>query len=110
RGGRMRKRRQPLQVSTFPFLAVLLCTMGALLLLLLVIDRQAREVVRRKALLAASLVTEDRQRAAERQAEWERRRRELQALLARETAEVQGQVKATRGKADASSRALQEEE
>ena len=37
----MRRRRQTLQVSTFPFLAVLLCAMGSLILLLLVIDRRA---------------------------------------------------------------------
>ena len=37
----MRSRRHKLQVSTFPFLAVLLCAMGALLLVLLVMDRRA---------------------------------------------------------------------
>src|ERR687884_615798 len=37
----MRTRRQRLQVSTFPFLAVLLCAMGSLILLLLVMDRRA---------------------------------------------------------------------
>ena len=31
----MRQRRQRLQVSTFPFLAVLLCAMGSLILLML---------------------------------------------------------------------------
>src|SRR5438477_387435 len=80
----MRKRRQRLQVSTFPFLAVLLCTMGSLLLLLLVIDRQAKAVARRKALLAVAKAADDRQRDADRQAEWERRRRGLQELRRRE--------------------------
>jgi hypothetical protein len=37
----MRKRKK-LEVSTFPFLAVLLCTMGSLILLLLVIDKQVK--------------------------------------------------------------------
>ena len=37
----MRRRRHKLEVSTFPFLAVLLCAMGSLILLLLVIDRRA---------------------------------------------------------------------
>ena len=37
----MRSRRHKLQVSTFPFLAVLLFAMGALLLGLLVMDRRA---------------------------------------------------------------------
>ena len=38
----MRRRRQTLHVSTFPFLAVLLCAMGSLILVLLVMDRRAR--------------------------------------------------------------------
>jgi hypothetical protein len=46
----MRPRRNLLQVSTFPFLAVLLCAMGSLILLLLVIDRRAKVVARAKAM------------------------------------------------------------
>ena len=42
----MRRRRQTLQVSTFPFLAVLLCTMGSLLLVLLAVDRKAKLAAR----------------------------------------------------------------
>jgi hypothetical protein len=38
----MRRRRKHLEVSTFPFLAVLLCAMGALILVLLSMDRKAR--------------------------------------------------------------------
>ena len=45
----MKRRRQGLQVTTFPFLAVLLCAMGSLILLLLVIDRRAKVVARAKA-------------------------------------------------------------
>src|SRR5438132_1230277 len=45
----MKRRTQRLQVSTFPFLAVLLCAMGSLILLLLVIDRRAKAVARAKA-------------------------------------------------------------
>ena len=44
----MRRRRHTLQVSTFPFLAVLLCAMGSLILLLLVLDRRAKVVARAK--------------------------------------------------------------
>ena len=42
----MRRPRSRLTVSTFPFLAVLLCAMGALILLLLVFDRRAKEAAR----------------------------------------------------------------
>jgi hypothetical protein len=44
----MRKRKK-LEVSTFPFLAVLLCTMGALILLLLVMDKKAKKAAFEKA-------------------------------------------------------------
>lgn len=44
----MRKRKK-LEVSTFPFLAVLLCTMGALILLLLVMDKKAKKAALEKA-------------------------------------------------------------
>ena len=50
----MRRRRAKLEVSTFPFLAVLLCAMGSLILLLLVIDRRGKAVARFKALQAAA--------------------------------------------------------
>ena len=78
----MRHRSRPLQVSTFPFLAVLLCTMGSLILLLLVIDRQARAVARAKALRAAERAeAEDAEAAAARRAEFERRRLALHDFL-----------------------------
>ena len=48
----MRKRKK-LEVSTFPFLAVLLCTMGALILLLLVMDKKAKKAALEKAYEAA---------------------------------------------------------
>src|SRR5438309_1483473 len=85
----MRRPRHKLQVSTFPFLAVLLGTMGALILLLLVMDRRAKIVARNKLIEAHAaqvaarakkldLQTEDQ---AARRAEWERKREELHALL-----------------------------
>ena len=45
----MRRPRSRLTVSTFPFLAVLLCAMGALILLLLVFDRRAKEAAKARA-------------------------------------------------------------
>ena len=78
----MRHRSRPLQVSTFPFLAVLLCTMGSLILLLLVIDRQAKAVARAKALKAAERAeVGGAQAAAARRAEFERRRLALHDFL-----------------------------
>jgi hypothetical protein len=82
-----------LQVSTFPFLAVLLCTMGSLILLLLVIDRRAKTVARVKAQQArAAVVAEDAQAVAARQAEWEERRRLLHEQLSLQDQEVRTQA------------------
>ncbi len=89
----MRQRRHTLQVSTFPFLAVLLCTMGSLILLLLVIDRRARVVARAKALRAAALVAaEDAQAQARRQAELEHRQQALHAQLQKQDQDVLSQI------------------
>ena len=86
----MRHRSRPLQVSTFPFLAVLLCTMGSLILLLLVIDRQAKAVARAKALRAAERAeAEDAQAAAARRAEFERRRLALHDFLRSQDEELE---------------------
>jgi hypothetical protein len=86
----MRRRRQVLQVSTFPFLAVLLCAMGSLILLLLVIDRRAKVVMRAKALEAIrQMESEDEQDIAARQAEWERRCRALHEQLHQQKQELE---------------------
>ncbi len=45
----MRRRSKKLEVSTFPFLAVLLCAMGSLILVLLITDRKAKLAARYKA-------------------------------------------------------------
>jgi hypothetical protein len=98
----MKRRRQVLQVSTFPFLAVLLCAMGSLILLLLVIDRRAKAVARAKAWKAALARQEKESRADRaRRAEWERRRRALHALFLQEDRHVLAQIKALGGKARA---------
>src|SRR5262249_27076813 len=114
-GGRMRRRRHRLQVTTFPFLAVLLCAMGSLILLLLVLDRRAKVVALHKAREAISRARAERpardrealraaeearqaeeRQAEERRAEWERRRQELRALLAAQEQEVQGEAEQVR--------------
>jgi hypothetical protein len=94
----MRRRRQTLQISTFPFLAVLLCAMGSLILLLLVIDRRAKIVAHYKALQAAAQATAEDEKAIARRAEWERRRRAVRDQLARQAQEVLAQIGAVRGK------------
>jgi hypothetical protein len=85
----MKRRRHVLQVSTFPFLAVLLCAMGSLILLLLVIDRRARVVALAKARQAAAAASLEKQHdAAQHAAELERRRQALHAALQAEEDEV----------------------
>jgi hypothetical protein len=106
----MRRRRQVLQVSTFPFLAVLLCAMGSLILLLLVIDRRARAVARAKAVQAASRVAEENTRVlAARKAEWERRRRALHARLAEQDREVWTEIGTIQDRAEAGRRGMEAE-
>ncbi|MCS6852833.1 MAG: hypothetical protein NZ700_16870, partial [Gemmataceae bacterium] len=110
----MKPRRQRLHVSTFPFLAVLLCAMGSLILLLLVMDRRAKVVARAKALAAVERRREAEARAAAaalaqaaaQRAEWERRRQALLARLQAEEAEISRQLAEVHGQLQtASSRA-----
>jgi hypothetical protein len=101
----MRRPRRRLEVSTFPFLAVLLCAMGSLILLLLVLDRRARAVARARAEEAVQAARAERdaqaraaaeaaaQRTAERAAERERRRLALQDQLAHAKDELDGQLR-----------------
>jgi hypothetical protein len=71
----MRRRRKHFEISTFPFLAVLLCTMGSLILVLLVMDRKAKLAARQKAEQEVARAAEDaRQAAEERRAALQRRR------------------------------------
>src|SRR5262249_50794262 len=107
----MRRRRQQLQVSTFPFLAVLLCAMGSLMLLLLVIDRRAKVVARNKAAQAVEHAETEKARAAEaRRARLERGRRELHLLLSGQEQDLLRQIGQARGKVDASLRGLEAEQ
>jgi hypothetical protein len=118
----MRRRRRQLEVSTFPFLAVLLCTMGSLILLLLVLDRRAKVVALHKAHQDAAELQADKERreqerqrqtaeeerlAAERQAEWERRRLELHTLVAQEEQDLLGKIHEARGQVVAAAAKVQ---
>jgi hypothetical protein len=106
----MRRRRQSLRVDTFPFLAVLLSAMGALILLLLVIDRQGKIVARKKAQLAqAEAADQFKKRQAERQAEWERQRQEQRDRLDRQRRELLASVTAARDQVASADREVQEE-
>jgi len=96
----MRRRRQHLQVSTFPFLAVLLCAMGSLILLLLVMDRRAKAVARLKLEAAlAEAAAQDHDAQAKEQEEWERRRQDLHHQLTRQNEEVLTQIGLLQAKA-----------
>ena len=83
----MRRPRSKLQVSMFPFLAVLLCVMGALLLILFVMDHRAKIAAQhqvseiKSARLARSKAEEDA-----RKAEWEKAKEKAlhQSLLAQQ--------------------------
>jgi hypothetical protein len=82
----MRRPRAKLEVSTFPFLAVLLCVMGSLLLLLFIMDRRAKIAARYR--VSEELhARKERTKAEEdaRQVEWEKAKQALhQTLLAQQ--------------------------
>ena len=110
----MRRRRKPLEVSTFPFLAVLLCAMGSLILVLLVMDRKAKMGARAKAQAAyASQVAKVGAEAAkaeaahraeldrhlqEMRAEWEKKRDALHSKLLTEQQTLQLEMQQLREK------------
>jgi|GEM_PF-1894464 len=106
----MRRRRNSLQVSTFPFLAVLLCTMGSLILLLLIIDRRARVVAAVKARQALEQISRaDAQAEEARRAEWERRRRLLHEELANQDQAIMTQISSAQSEEVRLTEALQKE-
>ncbi len=91
----MRRPRYKLQVSTFPFLAVLLCAMGSLLLFLFIMDRRAKiaaQHVNDEVLQARKKRTKDEEDSL--QADWQKAKEKLhQALLLQEgqlAAQAQG--------------------
>ena len=100
----MRGRRHKLQVSTFPFLAVLLCAMGSLILILLVMDRKAhRAALNRARQQAAKLAEESARGETERErirvralAEQEKKRQDQHAKLTDQQIELQLQMRKVR--------------
>ena len=111
----MRRSRHKLEVSTFPFLAVLLCAMGSLIFLLMVMDKRAK-IVRehqleakrqadaeareaRAAAQANSTAEREADRAgkfalaaADRQAAWEKERDNLHRMLLEQERELRSQL------------------
>lgn len=89
------RRKRHLKVETFPFLAVLLGAMGALILVLLVFDRRAKIVARAKATqaIAQSQAKEER-RLADMHTEWLRKCQELHLRLEQEESEVRHRLQA----------------
>src|SRR5262245_27435704 len=91
----MRRRRHKLEVSTFPFLAVLLCAMGSLILMLLVLDRRAKAAARERAQRAVDQAAAEELLIAEgRKQEWEQRRQALHAKLLGQDRELSGKITA----------------
>jgi hypothetical protein len=101
----MRRRGKPLEISTFPFLAVLLCAMGSLILVLIVMDRKAKLAARYKATAAQAKAAEElakadaarrellAQREAEARAAWEQKRDDLHATVVTQQQALQAQIK-----------------
>jgi hypothetical protein len=89
----MRRRRHTLQVSTFPFLAVLLCAMGSLILLLLVLDRRAKVVARAKAREQQMAVLAQHSKAeGDRQKDFEGKREALRRRLQEQEAALRASL------------------
>lgn len=96
----MRRPRHKLQVSTFPFLAVLLCAMGSLILFLLVIDRRAKLVARNKALQAQQESAERRAARTAQQAEQQRTQDAIRYDLLTRRTQLEGETAVIRRQLD----------
>ena len=100
----MRRPRWKLEVSTFPFLAVLLCAMGALLLLLFIMDRRAKIAAQHT---ASEAVAERQKRTQDeedaRQAEWQKAKDLLHQTLLDQQNELLGDSKGVQQYLDAAS-------
>jgi hypothetical protein len=104
----MRRARHKLEVSTFPFLAVLLCAMGALIFFLLVMDQRGKMVAQHKAAEARAARLADRSKEDEtRRAEWEKQRDALHAALLAQQQGLQGDTDAVRTEVLAAEKTLQ---
>ncbi len=93
----MRRPRSKLQVSTFPFLAVLLCAMGSLLLLLFIMDRRGKIAAQHFAL---EIIAKKKKRTIDeeeaRKAEWEQAKERLRQSLMSEEAKLAEHAEAER--------------
>src|SRR5947209_6497674 len=101
----MRRRGKPLEISTFPFLAVLLCAMGSLILVLIVMDRKAKLAARYKAVAAQGHAAEElakvdaarreqvKRRNADAHAAWEQKRDDLHAAALNKQELLQAQIR-----------------
>lgn len=105
----MRSRKAKLKPETFPFLAVLLCAMGALILLLLVMDRRAKIVARNKARLQYAQRLQDAAQDQARLSAEEQRRRLRWAELNRIAAAQLAQLQEVHGRAATVEQALRDE-
>jgi hypothetical protein len=121
----MRRRRQHLQVSTFPFLAVLLCAMGALILVLLCMDRKSRlaalsreqekvnDIIRARQseydrLIEQGRLAHDGKQRANKEA-WEKKRGALLARVAAEEAALSEELARVQARLAAAARKLNED-
>ena len=115
----MRRRRKHLEVSTFPFLAVLLCAMGALILVLLIMDRKAHRVAEAKALdrvrqqhaeydrqLAQRRLQHEGKKRVVRQA-WEKKREVLRTRVHTEEEALDRELRQVRARLAEAARKLQ---
>ncbi|MBI1833041.1 MAG: hypothetical protein HYR84_16495 [Planctomycetes bacterium] len=103
----MRRKRNNLQVSTFPFLAVLLCAMGSLLLLLFIMDRRAKIAARYR--VTEEFKTRQARTKAEeaaRKAEWDKARESLHLSLLASHGQVHEQSKSVSKELDDINRKL----
>src|ERR1022692_1912934 len=103
----MRRPRSKLEVSTFPFLAVLLCVMGSLLLLLFIMDRRAKIAAQYR--VSEELQARKQRTKAEeeaRQAEWEKAKLALHQTLLAEQEQLSAESKGLEQNLDDASKNL----
>ena len=103
----MRRPRSKLEVSTFPFLAVLLCAMGSLMLLLFIMDRRAKIAARYR--VTEELQTRQARTEAEeeaRKADWEKAKQQLHRSLQQQHAQLLAESKGIQQNVDETSKKL----
>lgn len=118
----MSRRNTKLQVDTFPFLAVLLCAMGALILVLLVMDRRSKLAANQRAQEQLRQQAADHAQAKQRrrdeydakkraqQAAWDRKRDALKARVDDEEKALSAELREVQERLAATARRLRDEE